>query len=89
MDDPIKESDPSAEELIVAVLGKKKMLEETGAVPTRAVLSFAQYRRIQEYRARLGELPDTGFEYLTRYTLFGLELCIGQDSSAEADIVVL
>jgi len=88
MDGPIEETAPRAEELIATVLGKKKLLEEAGTAPTRVVLSIAQYRKIQEYRTRLGELPDMAFEYLTRYTLFGLEFCIGQNFPVEADIDV-
>ena len=65
-----------AEELIVEVYRQKTALEKAGTVPRFVDMTLGQYRTIQEYRARLGELPEGFADYLERYELFGLEVCI-------------
>lgn len=44
--------------------------------PERVVMSMARYRLIQEFHAHLGELPDGAIDYIARYRIFDLEICI-------------
>ncbi len=78
------QNSPRAEELIVTILAEKKRRTEEGAVVSRVLLSPEQYRVIQDYRARLGDAPAASIEYLTRYDIFGLEICVEGSRSADA-----
>jgi hypothetical protein len=70
------ESGPRAEELIVTILAEKDRRLKEGLSPARVILTPGQYRVIQEYRGRLGEAPSDSIEYLTKYEVFGLEICV-------------
>lgn len=67
-----------AEELIVSIYSQVQELRAAGRAPGRVVMSLRSYRRIQEYRAHLGELPDGRPDYLGRYELFGLPVLIDE-----------
>ena len=41
-------------------------------------MNRSHYQTIQEYRARLGEAPEGKVDYIDRYRLFDLEICIEQ-----------
>lgn len=68
-----------AEELLVELW--KQVLEnrEKGRGAEAVILTPAQYRILQEYRKKLGDLPNPDLDYLTPYTLFNLPIFI--DSS--------
>jgi hypothetical protein len=72
----VVESDepPRAEEIIAAVYGRMASLREEGKSVTAIVLPAAFYRSIQEYRSRLGEMPEGRPDYLGKYELFGVPL---------------
>ncbi|HUX14621.1 MAG TPA: hypothetical protein VMW87_16450 [Spirochaetia bacterium] len=74
---------PRAEQLIVGILAEKKRHTEAGTIVSRVLLSPEQYRTLQEYRARLGDAPSISMEYLTRYEIFGLQICVERARSAE------
>ena len=65
-----------AEEVIVEVYRQRSELVARGRSPGRVVMSATHYRLIQEYHARLGEAPEGGSDYIDRYRLFDLEICI-------------
>jgi len=67
---------PRPEEIIAAILAGKQRCDADGRSPKQVILSPGQYRAIQEYRARLGEAPSASLEYLTKYEVFGLEICV-------------
>ncbi|MFW5683713.1 MAG: hypothetical protein ACOC1I_02575 [Spirochaetota bacterium] len=73
---PDEDAAPRAEELIVEVYRQRAVLVEQGEEPSRVVMSKDHYRAIQEYRARLGEVADGHADYMDRYRLFDLEICI-------------
>lgn len=67
-----------AEEIIAAVYARIAALRTDGRTPTAIVLPTAQYRTLQRYRSRLGDVPEGRVDYLGRYQLFGLPiLCDG------------
>ncbi len=68
----------AAQELIVEVYRQRAALAEAGRQVSRVVLNRRQYRTIQEYRTRLGDLPNEAADYVGRYRLFDLEICIEQ-----------
>ncbi len=71
-----EQDQPRAEELIAGILAGKQQCTERGEVPKQVILSPGQYRIIQDYRARLGDAPSSSLEYLTKYEVFGLEICV-------------
>lgn len=70
--------DGAAQTLIVEVYRQRVALAETGRPASRVVLNPRHYRTIQEYHKRLGNLPDESADYVGRYRLFDLEICIEQ-----------
>ena len=69
---------PDAPQLILDVYRKRQALCGAGRSPSRVVMSAPQYRAIQTYHAMLGDLPDGALDYIDRYRLFDLEICIEQ-----------
>lgn len=65
-----------AEEIIVEVYRLRNAAVAGGARPERVVMSQEHYRTVQEYRAHLGEVPEGRTDYIDRYRLFDLEICI-------------
>lgn len=65
-----------AEELILDVYRQRRELLEQGREAQRVVMSPAHYRSIQRFHALLGELPEGAVDYIDRYRLFDLEICI-------------
>jgi hypothetical protein len=68
--------EPRAEELLVEIYRQKRAAIDEGRVPQRVILNRTQYDVIQAYHARLGEMPDGQSDYIGRYELFELEICI-------------
>ena len=68
--------EPRAEELLVEIYRQKRAAIEEGRTPQRVVLNRTQYDVIQAYHARLGEIPEGQSDYIGRYELFDLEICI-------------
>jgi hypothetical protein len=65
-----------ARELIVEIYRQVSEFAERGVKPSRVVMSTEDYRVIQEYRARLGDLPQGTADYIAQYEVFGLEICV-------------
>ncbi|TVR70192.1 MAG: hypothetical protein EA427_06510 [Spirochaetaceae bacterium] len=65
---------PRPEEIIAAVYGRIRSLREEGRTATAIILPPAMYRILQDYRARLGEVPGGLPDYLGKYELFGVPL---------------
>ena len=65
----------TAAEVILEVYRQRMKLAETGESPSRVVLSRALYDLIRDYHQSLGSLPP-GTDYIDRYRLFDLEICI-------------
>ncbi|MFP4372818.1 MAG: hypothetical protein ACLFPO_00630 [Spirochaetaceae bacterium] len=76
--------DLAAEELILLILKKRTEKEERGERPTRVVLSMDAYRKIQQYHAELGDLPNESVDYITRESVFNLPVYI--DNSRGCDV---
>ena len=70
------EQEPRAEEHIISIYAQFRELRSNGDVPTRVIMSVDTYRVIQDYRSRLGELPQQEQDYLGKYELFGLPVMI-------------
>lgn len=68
--------EPRAEELLVEIYRQKRAAIEEGRTPQRVILNRRQYDVIQAYHARLGEIPEGQSDYIGRYELFDLEICI-------------
>jgi len=56
-----------------------------GRAVSRVVMSPSDYELIQRYRARLGELPERGVDYLDRYRLFDLEICVEREAQIRVE----
>ena len=65
-----------AEELILEVYRQRQEASEQGREATRVVMSLSHYRAIQRFHAHLGEVPEGAVDYIDRYRLFDLEICI-------------
>ena len=72
------ESGVTAEELIVEIYRQRSLLVEEGRTPSRVVISPEHYRQIQEYHRNLGEIAPGKVDYLGRYRVFDLEICLEQ-----------
>ncbi len=70
------DDEPRAEELIISIYSQIQARREAGEPSGQVVMSLTTYRRIQAYRARLGELPEGREDYLGRYELFGLPVLV-------------
>jgi hypothetical protein len=81
---PEKEDSP-AEELILLILKKRREKEARNERPTRVVLSMANYRKIQQYHAELGELPNQDIDYITRDTVFNLPVYIDEARGCDVE----
>ena len=64
------------EELIVDIYRQRDELARSGVTPASVVISIAHYREIQTYHARLGAIAEGKSDYIDRYRLFDLEICI-------------
>jgi hypothetical protein len=74
-----------AEELILLILKKRKEKEARNERPSRVVLSMANYRKIQQYHAELGELPNESIDYITRDTVFNLPVFIDETRGCDVE----
>lgn len=70
------DADPRAEELILEAYRQKNDALREGRTIDRIVMSREHYDAIQRYRARLGEMPEGASDYLERYRLFDLDICV-------------
>lgn len=77
--------DFTAEELILLILKKRKQKEERDERPSRVVLSMSNYRKIQQYHAGLGELPNADIDYITRESVFNLPVYIDNARPCEVE----
>lgn len=73
---PPSEPGADAPELIVEIYRQRSVLVESGEVPERVILNPDHYRIIQNYHASLGTLEAPRPDYLGRYRVFDLEICI-------------
>ena len=71
-------TEPSAQELILEVYRQRQLLADSGGRATRVIMSLHHYRTIQQYHALLGGLPEGRTDYIDRYRLFDLEICVEQ-----------
>lgn len=69
-------SELRAEELILEVYRQRQALVGAGTSPARVIMSRAHYDAIQRYHAMLGDLPEGSSDYIDRYRLFDLEICV-------------
>ncbi|MFW5743254.1 MAG: hypothetical protein ACOCWX_01615 [Spirochaetota bacterium] len=76
MSDETTPQSARAEELILDVYRQRREASEQGRETTRVVMSLSHYRTIQRFHARLGEVPEGSTDYIDRYRLFDLEICI-------------
>jgi hypothetical protein len=65
-----------AQEIILTVWKQKNEMIEGGTQPTRLIMSAADFEKIREYKARLGELPQPEMDYLQEEALFGIPVFI-------------
>ena len=65
-----------AHELILEIYRQRNELAARGEEPTSVVMSMELYREIQHYHALLGEMPDGAVDYISKYRIFDLEICI-------------
>jgi hypothetical protein len=65
-----------AEEIIAEVWRRHSEMITAGRPPSRVILSASDYRKIQEYHARLGELPKPDMDYIQKDSLFGIPIFI-------------
>jgi len=72
----MEDNEPRAEELIISIYSQIQARREAGEQSGQVVMSISTYRRIQAYRAQLGELPEGREDYLGRYELFGLSVLV-------------
>lgn len=70
------EQTPRPEELIVDIYRQRDELVAAGGSASRVVISLAHYREIQAYHSRLGEIAEGKSDYIDKYRLFDLEICI-------------
>ncbi len=68
--------DKNAEEIIVTVWKLKKEMLDRGEAPRRLIISGADFRKVQEYKERLGELDKPEMDYLQEESLFGIPVFI-------------
>ncbi len=68
------EQDRAAHELIAEIYGTISALREDGREATAIVLPPEHYRILQEYRRRIGSVPEGLPDYLGQYDLFGIPL---------------
>jgi hypothetical protein len=76
-----EERDRNAQELIATVYGRIRQLREEGKEATAIILPPEQYRVLQEYRGRIGDVPEGFPDYLGKYDLFGIPLYTDQRES--------
>ena len=73
-----------AQEIILNVWKRKNEMIEAGTKPTRLVMSAADFEKIREYIARLGDLPNTNMDYLQQEALSGIPVFV--DDTREVKI---
>jgi len=69
---------PRAEELILEVYRQRTERAGAGGKPSRVVMNRRHYDAIQRYHALLGQMPDGAADYIGRYRLFDLDICVEQ-----------
>ncbi len=74
-----------AEELIAFVLRQKLERGSAGEPPRRVVMSMGSYRKLRDYHARLGEVPEGMEDYIGRYRLFDLPIYIDNATTCRVD----
>lgn len=67
---------PPAEELIVEIYRQRSLLVEAGRRPTRVIMSAGHYEQIRNYHRGLGAIAPGRVDYLDRYRVFDLEICV-------------
>jgi hypothetical protein len=65
-----------AEEIVLSVWKKRKEMFDAGKKPTRLIMSAENYRKLQEYKTRLGVLINPEMDYLQEESLFGIPVFI-------------
>jgi hypothetical protein len=64
------------EEIIAEIWRQRTELIKDGRQPERVILTSADYKKVQEYHARLGELPKPDMDYIQKDSLFGIPVFI-------------
>ena len=64
------------EELIAEAYRQLREIRERGGRPAAVVMNAENYRSIQRYHATLGETPAPAFDYIDRYSLYGLSILV-------------
>lgn len=67
----------TAEEIIVTVYQQMTEIRQAGGIAEGILLTQDRYRQLQQYRARLGTLPEGMPDYITKDALFGLPIFAG------------
>ncbi|HKJ86529.1 MAG TPA: hypothetical protein VKA06_10660 [Spirochaetia bacterium] len=79
------EAEPRAEELILDVYRQRSEALTAGRPVSRVIMSRRHYELIQSYRARLGEMAEGGVDYLDRYRLFDLDICVEREAEISVE----
>lgn len=77
------EADPKAEVIIAEIYRQVVLSRAKGIEPRQVNLPYRFVRRLRVYRFLLGDLEGNGFEYLDRYSIFGLEFCIHREDAIQ------
>ncbi len=76
-----EDRDRAAHEVIATVYGRIRELRDDGKEAVAIILPPQQYRVLQEYRRRIGDVPEGLPDYLGKYDLFGIPLYTDQRES--------
>jgi hypothetical protein len=70
----------TAEEIVLSVWKMKKKMLDSGQTPRRLVISGLDFKKVQAYKERLGELPNPDMDYLQEESVFGIPVFIEECS---------
>ena len=68
-----------AEEIIASVYKQKRELMRAGKKPEKIVLSKINHTTLEDYRRKLPPFPPGVPDYITQYSLFGLQIFIDNE----------
>ena len=71
------------EEVILEIYRQKRQCIEAGVRPNRVILSMKQHRLLRWYHELLGNIDGPVPDYLQEDSIFGLEICIDNESDIE------
>jgi hypothetical protein len=82
----VNEAPLDGADIIAEILRQRRELESTKRKPERIVMSMAAYRAVQDFHARLGELPNPDIDYIRKYRIFGLDIFIDNARSLTVEV---